>query len=172
MRLVVFSCVTWVERHNLQYSDIMPAALSLRRRSIYGGIFLVINRSLLRGKLPSTSVQSIWSQLCRPRQNSIYPNLPCSLLFLSIQEGQVALPKNGEYPREHESVLGHDKSKAEGCDSRPQFERVFDANRNGFLDPVDDAGRLLSCEDCLHSEEIGVEDGCKYGLLDGHFGRD
>jgi hypothetical protein len=51
MRLVVFSCVSCVELRNLQYSDMMPAALSLRRRSIYEGILLVINMSLLRGKL-------------------------------------------------------------------------------------------------------------------------
>lgn len=105
-------------------------------------------------------------------KSSIYPNLSCSLLFLSVQEGQVALPKNGEYPREHESILGHDKRKAEGRNSRPQLERVFDANWNGLLDPVNDAGRRFSRKDCLHSEEIGVEDGGKDGLLDGHFGGD
>lgn len=49
----------------------------------------------------------------------------CSLLYCfallcpPIQEAQICLPTNGEHSREHESVLRHDKSKADRRHRRP-----------------------------------------------------
>lgn len=82
------------------------------------------------------------------------------------------MPKNGEYSREHESILRHDESEAERCDSWPQLERVLDASRDCLSNPVNDTRRPFSRKDRLHSKEIGVENRRKDSLLHGDLGRD
>jgi hypothetical protein len=61
----------------------------------------------------------ILSQPCRTLQGSAHADLSRTLLFLSIQERQIALPNDREYPRKHESILWQYESEAKSRNSWP-----------------------------------------------------
>lgn len=92
------------------------------------------------------------------------------LLFLpSVQETQVALPTNSKDAREHKSILCSNESEGKCGNCRPELERIPHAHRNGSFDPFEDTRRRFARQDCLHTEEIGVEYWCEDGLLDANF---
>src|SRR5271156_462509 len=83
-------------------------------------------------------------------QGSAHADLSRTLLFFSVQEGQIALPKDREYPRKHEPILWQYESEAKSCNGWPELERVLYADRDSLLNPVNDTRRWFSSEDCLH----------------------
>lgn len=94
------------------------------------------------------------------------------LLFLPVQKAQIALPGNSKDAGKHESILRRDKPKAKRRDSRPQLERIHNADGHRGRDPVYSSHGSFSCEDGLHAEEVTVEDGREDSLVDCNLGGD
>lgn len=99
-------------------------------------------------------------------------NVSCSTLHLFLGSGllvkqvQIRLPANGNDTAKDAPVLDGHVGEAEGGDCRPDLAAVPPAGGHGILDAFDDFREGAAGKECLHAEEVGIEQRGEESLVD------
>ena len=99
----------------------------------------------------------------------IFPPLLLFVRGFEIQQRQITLPAYGHHTCEEGSILRQDVCKVESSDSGPKLATVDETSRHGALDPLPCIGEAIAGQEGLHTEEVAVENGCEYDLIDNDF---
>lgn len=89
-----------------------------------------------------------------------------------VEPTQVRLPANGNDAREHIAELRWHVDEAECRDGGPELGAVGHADGESLLQALPGLLEGGTCEEGVHAEEVGIEDGGEAELLDDDFCQD